>query len=203
MSAADRPQPAAPPRVLVLCYSMTGNSLAIARELSDALQGALRCDLEELLERRRRRGLRGALRALLDTFLHRHPAVLETLHRPSQYDLLILGGPVWGGRLAAPLRTFAHHHGREARRVAFFCTQGGSGSDKAFADLGRLFNSAPVATLAIGAKHLPAEAHREVLEAFVADLRGALDGGQTAQPPNAERAPNSPTAPPSTSQASA
>lgn len=149
---------------------MTGNTRAIAEEL----RAALRADGEEFVEPRTRRGWFGALRALIDNLTGRLPEIVPTRYKARDYDLVVLGGPIWAGRMAAPVRSFAARFGKEVARVAFFCTEGGSGAQSAFAQLQRHFAAPAVATLAIDAKHLAREAHQHQLQQFVAALKASL-----------------------------
>lgn len=166
------------PRVLVCFYSMTGNTRRLAREL----QQATGARLEELREPRPRHGLSGVMRALFDALTRRLPPVLPVDHDPAQLDLLIVGGPIWAGRLAAPVRAYMARDGHRAHRVAFFCTEGSKGSDMAFADLEALGRRERVASLVVDARHLDTGAHREALGEFVKALRlpGNGDTGNAA-----------------------
>lgn len=147
---------------LVAYYSMSGHTRAVA----DEIRAAIGADIEEIREPHARRGLPGAMRALFDALLRRRPAILPIAHDPARYDLLVLGGPVWGGRMAAPVRTYAKRHAAQAPQVAFFCTEGGHGADAAFADLERLCLHAPKATLVVDEKHLEPANHRAALGHF-------------------------------------
>lgn len=153
-------------RTLIVFYSMGGNSQRLARELG-AATGA---DIEEIGEHRRRHGFSGALRALFDALLHRLPIITTAKHDPAEYDLLLLGGPVWAGRMASPVRSYAKRYGTAAKRIAFFCTEGGRGSDTAFADLQQLCGREPNATLVVDAAHLAPEAHGEEVRRFAAQV---------------------------------
>lgn len=155
------------PRVLLAYYSMTGHTRDIAQELRSALQA----DVEEIREPRKRQGLGGVLRALYDAVLRREPPIGVPRHDPAAYDLLAMGGPVWAGRMASPLRSYARQIAGRAPRVAFFCTEGGSGADQAFTDLGRLCGKTPDATLVVDTRHLSPGLHRDTLGRFVARLR--------------------------------
>lgn len=159
-------------RILIACYSMTGNTLRLAEEIRTAFGAD--ADLERIAEPRPRHGLYGVLRALFDAVLRREAPISPVDHDPAGYALLILGGPVWAGRLASPVRTYARRHAAAAPRVAFFCTQGGGGADAAFGELGQLCGHAPCATLAVDARHLGAAAHRDALAQFTASARGAV-----------------------------
>jgi len=149
---------------LIVFYSMSGNTRRLAEELHAAMGG----DLEEIAEIHPRHGGVGVLRALFDALLRRRPEIRAPKHDPDKYDLLVLGGPIWAGRMAAPTRAYAERYGNGARHVAFFCTQGGSGSATAFADLERLCRHRPTGTLAVDAQHCLPTAHRAALGRFTA-----------------------------------
>lgn len=161
--------------VLIVYFSMTGRTRPIVKELCRAT-GA---DIEEIREPRLRDGLPGVWRALLDAVLRRRTPVLAPIHDPAGYDLVILGGPIWAGRMASPVRAFASQYVKQARRVAFFCTAGGQKADEAFADLQRLCGHAPCATLLLDAKHLEPESHRAELAHFVAQATRSVRADQT------------------------
>ena len=148
--------------ILVAFYSMSGNTRAIA----DEIRGALGADIAEIREPRTRHGVGGAVRALFDAVLRRQPPILPIDRDPARYDMLVLGGPVWGGRMAAPVRTFAKQYATQVPHVAFFCTEGGRGADTAFADLETLCAHAPKATLVVDGKHLEPAHHRAELGHF-------------------------------------
>lgn len=149
-------------RTLVVYYSMTGNTRHLAEEIRTAVAG----DLEEIREPRPRRGFSGVVRALLDLALRREVPIEPIRHSPSDYALVILGGPVWGGRIAPPVRTYALRHGLQASQVAFFCTMGGRGAESAFAGLAKDCGRDPVATLALDSAHLDPAAHALDLQRF-------------------------------------
>lgn len=152
--------------ILVAYYSMSGHTRGIANEIRD-VTGA---ELEEIGEPRPRHGFTGVMRALFDGVARRTAPILVASHDPADYDLLVLGGPVWAGRMAAPVRTYAKRYGASAPHVAFFCTEGGRGAESAFADLEKLCQHPPEATLVVDAAHLPAVEHHVALTRFVSSL---------------------------------
>lgn len=151
---------------LVAYYSMTGTTRSIANEVAIALQA----DAEEIREPHPRRGLAGVLRALFDAITRREPPIETATHNPSDYDLLVLCGPVWAGRFASPVRSYARQHAAKARRVAFVCTEGGRGGEQACAELSRLCARTPEATLVITAEQIEGESHHQAVQDFVAGL---------------------------------
>ncbi|MBE7450705.1 MAG: NAD(P)H-dependent oxidoreductase [Kofleriaceae bacterium] len=109
-------------RTLVVHYSRTGTTRALAHQLADAL-GA---DLEELRDPTPRRGLGGGcaargMRARRGTLVPLAPL----RHDPAAFDLVVVGTPIWAGAVSSPVRTFLHHHRSHLRGLACFCTGGG------------------------------------------------------------------------------
>ena len=155
-----------PDKTLVAYYSMTGNTRRVANEVRQ-VTGA---ELEEIREPKPRHGFTGTLRALVDGITRRTPPILVSSHDPAEYDLLVIGGPVWAGRMAAPVRSYAKRYGANLRHVAFFCTEGARGADAAFADLEKLCQHPPEATLVVDAAHLPAIDHHVALSRFASTL---------------------------------
>lgn len=151
-------------RTLVAYYSMSGNTRVIANEIGNAVDA----DIEEITEPRQRHGIGGVMRAMVDAVMRREPPIDSANHDPARYDVLLLGGPVWAGRMASPVRTYARRYGTNASHVAFFCTEGGRGAVSAFADLERLCQHAPEATLVVDAEHIAPDAHRCELGQFTA-----------------------------------
>lgn len=162
-------------RTLVAFYSLSGNTGKLAHEIAREL-GA---DIESIRDATPRRGAIGMLRSIVDATLRRETPIRPPEKKPMDYDLLVLGGPIWAGRLAAPVRTYARRHAAGARRIAFFCTQGGRGAEKAMAELARLCHMSPSAMLAVDARHLAREDHEADLGRFTA----ALGVAQKPSPP--------------------
>jgi len=152
-------------RKLVAFYSLTGHTRQLAQDIARTC-GA---QLEEIREPRLRRGFTGELRSLTDSMLRRTPAIRAPEHDPAQFELLMLGGPVWAGRVASPVRTYARQYGARARRVAFFCTYDSDGASEALQDLANLCGHRPGAVLAVPAHALVSGAYEADVIRFVSD----------------------------------
>lgn len=163
-------------RILLVYYSWSGNTRRIAEELMRV--GSW--DAEKIRESAPRAGLGGYVRCVLDSLLRRQPALVPLRLDARAYDCVVIGGPVWAGRIAGPVRSYAADAGARARQVAFFCTQDKSGAEAAFAELAALCGKAPCTTLAIDSAHLPAAAHRDLLPQFIATVASAC--GQAVPP---------------------
>ena len=108
--------------VLCMYYSRTGNTRATITEMAEAL-GAEVVELRDDVERR---GFFGWLRSGMDAMARKIPAVVkpETKLPLSEYDLVIIGTPVWAGRCSSPVRSFLLQFGEELKEAAYVITRG-------------------------------------------------------------------------------
>jgi flavodoxin len=155
-----------PKRILVVYYSRTGTTGKVARAIRDELG----CDIERIAERGSRRGILGYFRSVFDTVFGR-PAVLRALEKdPNDYELVVVGTPVWNASVSTPVRTFLAENRHRIRRVAFFCTYGGTGSARAVRQAEAIAGEPPVVTLALRAD----DVGRGVVTAKVRTFSSAL-----------------------------
>jgi flavodoxin len=155
---------------LLVFYSCTGYTRRVAEQIAKRIQ----CDICDIRERHPRSGLSGYLRSAFEALTGREPALQECGYDPSRYALVILGTPVWGGRVASPVRAFLSHHPLREARMATFCTYGGSGAEKALDSLIRLVGQAPVSRLALTNGEIDSGVTARKVEAFADMVRAAL-----------------------------
>lgn len=159
-------------KALVVYYSRTGNTKALARQIAVAL-GA-EAEIEEITDRANRRGILGYLRSGREAWFRRRAELVPSDVDPSAFDLVVIGTPVWNASLSSPVRTFLEDHMKALRSVAFFCTMGGRGSNRVFRQMEAACRKPPLATLARTERQLASSDLPDVIGAFVARLRGAL-----------------------------
>lgn len=167
-------------KVLIVFYSRTGTT----RRLAGAIRARCRADMEEIREARPRTGFfRGWLKSIWEVRRKREADILPGGPPLGDYDLIVLGTPVWAASMSSPLRTWLNRHRREIRKLAIFVTQGGRGGDQAVAQIAELCGLAPVARLVVNARDLGTGACEPELAAFVSRLRLAdpAAAGPTAQ----------------------
>lgn len=163
------------PRTLVVFHSRTGHTRRIGRMLA----ARLRADIEEI-------GFAssgaapGYARCALQAVAGCAAAVRPARHDPAHYDLVLVGTPVWCWSLPAPVRGWLNENRPGPAQVAFFCTMGGSGAERTFAQMRAACGKAPRATLALTEAQLEA-GPRAAVDAFVTRLVGTpLRSGMTA-----------------------
>jgi multimeric flavodoxin WrbA len=151
-------------KVLVVFYTRTGTTGTIAAALG-ARCGA---DTEQIRDAGSRRGLRGWWRSIREAWRRSETQILSTETQAKDYDLVVLGTPVWAGSMSSPLRTWLNRHRLELKRIAVFVTQNGRGGDKAIAQIIELCGIAPLARLVVNSKDIASETCVRQLDEFVA-----------------------------------
>ena len=103
-------------KILCVYYSRTGNT----EKLMEEIAGELGCEKVRLSDGVDRSGLLGWLRSGMQAMARHVPQVdkPETELPLGEYDLVIIGTPVWAGRCSAPVRRFLTQFGEELKRVA-------------------------------------------------------------------------------------
>ena len=103
---------------LVVYYSRTGKTKFVAEETTAEL-GA---DIEEIVDLKSREGKMGWLSAGKDASSNSQTKIAETKRNPSEYDLIVLGTPVWAWSPSSAIRTYVAKHDLSGKKVALFFT---------------------------------------------------------------------------------
>lgn len=153
-------------KTLVVFYSRTGTTKKVALEIANKL-GA---EIEEIKDTVNRSGVKGYLVSGRDAMKKRLTTLELTTKNPADFDLVIIGTPIWGWNMSVPVRTYITEKKGDFKKVAFFCTMGGTGDDKAFAEMEQIIGQKPVATLALLTRDVAKNDFAEKLEKFTAAL---------------------------------
>jgi flavodoxin len=105
-------------RILVAYYSRTGHVRTVARMVAVGCNA----DLEEIRDVRNRRGLLAWFRSVREARWQALPEIGAPGHDPAEYDLIVLGTPVWAGAMASPMRTYISRQGLKFREIALLVT---------------------------------------------------------------------------------
>ncbi len=171
-------------RILVVYYSRTGHTEFVARQI------AARChaDLERIEDRRPRQGVWGYLRSSLEAIVGVRPGIERARRNPGDYDLVIVGTPVWFWGVASPVRTWMHRHRSALEHVAVFCTCGGSGHARALDELEAMCAHPALARLALTEREVPQCQRDPALRRFLLELK-RVPSVSVSLPPLQDEAP--------------
>lgn len=156
--------------ILVTWFSRSGSTETAARALAQRL-GA---DAQPIVTPVSYRGMRGFARAVWDAVRHRRPQIAIAAD-PTRYDLVVVGGPVWAGRPAAPVRTFLRRYGPRVRSLAAFCVSGsGAAYHGVFDQIAELAGHRPMATLSLPERQVTSGEAGSALADFAVALNEKL-----------------------------
>lgn len=131
------------PKVLIVFFSRTGTTRLLAEGIARATDG----DLEELRERRSRRGVLGWLRSGYEGTYGKAAEPLAVRHDVTAYDIVFIGSPTWNQALSSPVRGFMQRSQARLANVALFATCAGRGADQVLEQMTNLLPEPPLATL--------------------------------------------------------
>ena len=119
--------------VLVLYYSQTGATAAVANEIKTALNA----DIEEVICENPYDGDFGATieRSQKERENGEMPAIKPIAADIQQYDIIFLGYPIWFGTYALPIATLLKEGNFEGKVIVPFCTFGSGGLESSTKEL--------------------------------------------------------------------
>ena len=107
-------------KTLLTFYSRSGTTKRVAEEVAKALDA----DIDEVIDKKSRKGILGFFIAGYDATRGKTTEI-EFEKDPSRYDLVIIGTPVWNGRVTPAIRTYLLRNRERIKNAAFFCTCAG------------------------------------------------------------------------------
>ena len=163
-------------KALVVYYSRTGTTQKLAEEIA----AQMGCDVERLTDTKGRAGVLGFLVACKDSLFKKSTDLQGLGSDPADYEVVIIGTPVWAGSVSTPVRTFLAQAKDKLPAVAFFLTTGSSGIEGTFSAMAELCGKQPIARLSeTMSKVKKGDDWRGEAKAFVAEIRAKLgDAGE-------------------------
>ena len=117
-------------KTLVVYFSLTGSTEFVAKIISEQLNG----DLCEVVDKKHKKGkliyLKGGAASIREKLTK-----IEVTKSIEDYDLIIVGSPIWAGKITPAIRTFLSLNDFSQKKGAFFITLGGDKPGKSFENL--------------------------------------------------------------------
>ncbi len=153
-------------KILVVFYSRSGNTRKTGQEIAKTL----RADADEIMEKEDRGGLLGYMKGGMDALSNKKSELVGGGKDASEYDLVIIGTPVWAARLPPPVRAYADANRGKVKKFAAFCTCGGSGGKQNFKEMERILGLGAQATLEVYEREVKSGAYAEKVAGFCGKL---------------------------------
>ncbi len=108
-------------KILVGYYSRDGRTERVAKDVA----GRLNADCEALIDHKNRKGILGWIRAGWDARLKRDTIISNVKKNPADYDITIIGTPVWAFAMTPAVRTYIKTFKNSFKDTAYIVTAGG------------------------------------------------------------------------------
>jgi flavodoxin len=155
---------------LVVYYSRSGKTKRVANDIA----ARLNAETEEIVPEKNVRGISGLMTLVGDAIKKRSMPIADPAKDPAEYDLVIVGTPVWGGTASTPVITYLQKYKEKLRQVAYFFTAGGAKAETVSTSLETLTGMQPKAVLGYVAAELSRSGqarYEQKLDAFVEALK--------------------------------
>ena len=153
-------------QALVVYYSRTGYTKRVAETISSKLDS----DIERIKDMKDRSGFIGYMRSGWEAFRKKTPIIKDPKHDPSDYDIVIIGTPVWAQGPSSPVLTYLHRFSDKFKKTAYFCTLGGSGAEKTMSKMERRAKR-PEAILSLTTKKVKDGDYQHEINRFIREIK--------------------------------
>ena len=170
---------------LVLYYSETGTTKAVAEELQKQLGADIECieavtpysgDFQATIQRSQRERENGET-----------PALKPLKKKIAEYDVIFLGYPIWFGTYAMPIATLVKENDFAGKTIVPFCTFGSGGLNTSTNDLKKALPQAKIQK-GYGVRTARVAAAEKELDRFLKE-NGYKEGEVTPLPDYSEQQP--------------
>jgi flavodoxin len=120
---------------LVAYYSLSGNTKFVADQIAHHL-GA---DLCEVIDKKHKKGKLIYLKGGFAAFREKQTEI-ESSKSIQDYGLIVVGSPIWAGKISPAIRTFLTKNDFSEKQVAYFVTLGGDKAEKSLKNIKETIN---------------------------------------------------------------
>jgi flavodoxin len=159
-------------KILIVYYSRTGTTKKVAEVIKEKLGPACagRCDIEEIISAKNRSGVIGYILSGKEATQKTPAEIKPTTKNPDDYDLIILGTPVWAWNISSPMRTYIMQNKEKFKKLSAFCTMGTNGDKRSFTEIENICNQKLVVRLALLTIEVLSPNFKEKVESYCATI---------------------------------
>lgn len=151
-------------KILVAYYSRDGHTKQVAEEIAKALQA----DVEEIVDSKNRKGIFGWIMAGRDGMTKKEADIGPLKYDPADYDLVILGTPMWAGKMTPALRTYLNQHKGKFKATACIVTTGNTSPERVVEGINELADTHAISSVGVITKDFKSpEAYQEKVQSFL------------------------------------
>ncbi len=151
---------------LVVFYSIAGHTYNVAKNISELLNS----DLKEVQRGETYKSSLGYLSVGYHSWQGYLPSTEADKYDPAHYDLVVFASPIWGGRLAYPIRNYLNAYKGHFKRTAFLLTNGCYNPSIDSDDISNLCGGIPSETQLITTDEIDDGSYKSIIESFAGKL---------------------------------
>lgn len=155
-------------KALVAYYSRTGTTRKAVKVIAEELPA----DIEEIHDTKKRARPIGWLRSGMDGAPENLSKIMELMYDPAGYDVVVIGTPIWAGKMSLATRTCLGGKKAAFNQVTFFITSGSGNIERCSAVMKEVLGTEPVATLSLRTKDVMEGDIEGKVREFVDSLKG-------------------------------
>lgn len=152
-------------KVLVVYFSRHGHTEKVAKRIA----GILKAEVEEILDSKDREHLVSWKKSSFDEELRTPTKIIHPLNDPKDFDLVVIGTPIWDGVTPA-IKAYLGHMKKRFKKVAFFVTFSAAAEDAAY-QMERL-SKKPVAVLELQDRQIDNREDKGMIKGFCGEIKG-------------------------------
>lgn len=107
-------------KAIVIYYSRSSNTKKIAQVISEQINA----DIEEIVDTDQRGGVIGFIRSGFQAVYDKLTKIQDIKSNLDEYEIVILGTPVWAGKPSTPATTFLKKYHTKIKNLAVVITHG-------------------------------------------------------------------------------
>ncbi|MCQ2970502.1 Flavodoxin [Methanobrevibacter gottschalkii] len=130
-------------KTLLVYYSRTD----VTKKIAKMIQEKINCDIEEITDDDKYSGKLGFLKGGMNASMGRTSDINIISKNPTDYDLIIIGTPVWASNIATPIYTYLMKYNKDFKNVASFCTCMGNGYEKTLKNISEITGKEQISTM--------------------------------------------------------
>lgn len=148
-------------KTLVVFYSKTGHTKKVAAEIAEKLKA----DLEEIKDLKKRNGFFRWFGAGKDA-MKKNITEIKTNKNPEDYDLIIVGSPVWARNVTPAVRTYLGKYNLSGKKLAFFSVSGQGKEQNIFHEMEKICKK-PECKIMLKEKNIDPEK----IDSFISEIK--------------------------------
>jgi flavodoxin len=155
-------------KILIAYYSKTGNTERVAKELASKL-GA---DIEKIIDKKNRGGVFDSIFGGRAAMKKQTTEIEIAAKNPADYDLAIIGTPVWASDMTPAIRTYIDKNKESLKEWAFFITSSNTEPEAMVAEIEGITGKKSIAYVGFNSEELKNQkVYDKKLTTFIEEIK--------------------------------